>query len=109
MTIPGAVALIGRLSTDPSLLIGAGTVSDAATAQACLDAGARFWSRPGSIRRWLGRAGRRGALPMLGADSDRSAGPTGGRGAWALVHMAGPGVVSYQPIRDTFGAKIRCD
>ncbi len=51
MTIPGAVALIGRLAKDPDLLIGAGTVPDAATVRACLDAGARFvvapWVDPG--------------------------------------------------------------
>jgi 2-dehydro-3-deoxyphosphogluconate aldolase / (4S)-4-hydroxy-2-oxoglutarate aldolase len=51
MTIPGAVALIGRLAKDPDLLIGAGTVPDIATARACLDAGARFvvapWVDPG--------------------------------------------------------------
>jgi 2-dehydro-3-deoxyphosphogluconate aldolase/(4S)-4-hydroxy-2-oxoglutarate aldolase len=46
MTIPGAVALIGRLARDPDLLIGAGTVGDAATAAACLDAGARFIVAP---------------------------------------------------------------
>lgn len=51
MTIPGAVALIGRLAKDPDLLIGAGTVPDTATARTCLDAGARFvvapWVDPG--------------------------------------------------------------
>ncbi len=51
MTIPGAVALIGRLAKDSELLIGAGTVPDAATVRACLDAGARFvvapWVDPG--------------------------------------------------------------
>jgi 2-dehydro-3-deoxyphosphogluconate aldolase/(4S)-4-hydroxy-2-oxoglutarate aldolase len=51
MTIPGAVALIRRLAQHPNLLIGAGTVPDAATAHACLDAGARFivapWVDPG--------------------------------------------------------------
>jgi 2-dehydro-3-deoxyphosphogluconate aldolase/(4S)-4-hydroxy-2-oxoglutarate aldolase len=46
MTIPGAVALIGQLARDPDLLIGAGTVPDAATAAACLDAGARFIVAP---------------------------------------------------------------
>jgi 2-dehydro-3-deoxyphosphogluconate aldolase/(4S)-4-hydroxy-2-oxoglutarate aldolase len=46
MTIPGAVPLIRRLSADTNLLIGAGTVADAATAQACLDAGARFLVAP---------------------------------------------------------------
>jgi 2-dehydro-3-deoxyphosphogluconate aldolase / (4S)-4-hydroxy-2-oxoglutarate aldolase len=46
MTIPDAIALIGRLTKDPDLLIGAGTVPDAATADACLDAGARFLVAP---------------------------------------------------------------
>jgi 2-dehydro-3-deoxyphosphogluconate aldolase/(4S)-4-hydroxy-2-oxoglutarate aldolase len=46
MTVPGAVALIDELSSDPSLLIGAGTVPDATTAQTCLDAGARFIVAP---------------------------------------------------------------
>jgi 2-dehydro-3-deoxyphosphogluconate aldolase/(4S)-4-hydroxy-2-oxoglutarate aldolase len=46
MTIPGAVPLIARLSQDPNLLIGAGTVPDEATARACLDAGARFLVAP---------------------------------------------------------------
>ncbi len=46
MTIPGAVELIRELAADPALLVGAGTVPDAATAQACLDAGARFLVSP---------------------------------------------------------------
>ena len=46
MTIPGAVKLIRDLAADPALLIGAGTVPDAATARACLDAGARFLVSP---------------------------------------------------------------
>jgi 2-dehydro-3-deoxyphosphogluconate aldolase/(4S)-4-hydroxy-2-oxoglutarate aldolase len=46
MTIPDAPALIRDLATDPSLLIGAGTVPDAQTAQACLQAGARFIVAP---------------------------------------------------------------
>jgi 2-dehydro-3-deoxyphosphogluconate aldolase/(4S)-4-hydroxy-2-oxoglutarate aldolase len=67
MTIPGAVALIGRLAGDPELLIGAGTVPDAATAVACLDAGARFIVAP-----WVDPAlsepcRQAGAALMLGA------------------------------------------
>jgi 2-dehydro-3-deoxyphosphogluconate aldolase / (4S)-4-hydroxy-2-oxoglutarate aldolase len=67
MTIPGAVALIGQLARDPGLLIGAGTVPDAATATACLDAGARFIVAP-----WVDPAlsepcRRVGAALMLGA------------------------------------------
>jgi 2-dehydro-3-deoxyphosphogluconate aldolase/(4S)-4-hydroxy-2-oxoglutarate aldolase len=67
MTIPGAVALIADLSKDSDLLIGAGTVPDAATARACLDAGARFLVAP-----WVDPAlsepcRTAGAALMLGA------------------------------------------
>jgi 2-dehydro-3-deoxyphosphogluconate aldolase/(4S)-4-hydroxy-2-oxoglutarate aldolase len=67
MTIPGAIALIARLASETDLLIGAGTVSDAATARACLDAGARFVVAP-----WIDPAlaepcRRAGAALMLGA------------------------------------------
>lgn len=46
MTIPDAPALIRELAADRSLLVGAGTVPDARTADACLDAGARFIVAP---------------------------------------------------------------
>lgn len=46
MTIPDAPALIRELATDPALLIGAGTVPDRASADACLAAGARFIVAP---------------------------------------------------------------
>ncbi len=46
MTIPEAPDLIRTLAADPRLLVGAGTVTDAATAQACLAAGARFIVAP---------------------------------------------------------------
>jgi 2-dehydro-3-deoxyphosphogluconate aldolase/(4S)-4-hydroxy-2-oxoglutarate aldolase len=46
LTTPNAVALIRDLAADPALLVGAGTVPDAAMAQACLDAGARFLVTP---------------------------------------------------------------
>lgn len=67
MTIPDAPALIRDLASDPTLLIGAGTVSDRRTAQACLDAGARFLVAP-----WIDPALAEpcqdaGALLMLGA------------------------------------------
>jgi 2-dehydro-3-deoxyphosphogluconate aldolase/(4S)-4-hydroxy-2-oxoglutarate aldolase len=44
MTVPGAIALIARLaaSLPKDILLGAGTVTDAATARAVIDAGARF-------------------------------------------------------------------
>ncbi len=46
MTIPDAPALIRELAADPGLLVGAGTVSDRATAEHCLRAGARFIVAP---------------------------------------------------------------
>ncbi len=46
LTIPGAVELIRTLAGDPALLVGAGTVPDAAAAAACLAAGARFIVSP---------------------------------------------------------------
>ncbi len=46
MTVPDATALIRELASDPALLIGAGTVPDRATAEACLAAGARFIVAP---------------------------------------------------------------
>jgi len=48
MTVPGAVGLIAQLakSLPPGILLGAGTVIDAATANAVVDAGARFIVSP---------------------------------------------------------------
>jgi 2-dehydro-3-deoxyphosphogluconate aldolase/(4S)-4-hydroxy-2-oxoglutarate aldolase len=46
MTVPDAPALIRDLASDATLLVGAGTVSDAATAAECLQAGARFIVTP---------------------------------------------------------------
>ena len=49
LTIPDAVPLIRELAADPALLVGAGTVPDAAAAHACLDAGAASSFLLGSI------------------------------------------------------------
>jgi 2-dehydro-3-deoxyphosphogluconate aldolase/(4S)-4-hydroxy-2-oxoglutarate aldolase len=48
MTVPGAVALIAELarSLPSGFVLGAGTVTDAATARAVIDAGARFVVSP---------------------------------------------------------------
>jgi len=67
MTIPGAVALIAKLSRDPALLIGAGTVPDAAAARACLDAGARFLVAPWVDPTLSEPCRTAGAALMLGA------------------------------------------
>jgi 2-dehydro-3-deoxyphosphogluconate aldolase/(4S)-4-hydroxy-2-oxoglutarate aldolase len=67
MTIPDAPALIRELAADPSLLIGAGTVPDRATAETCLAAGARFIVAPW-IDASLADASRQAdAVLMLGA------------------------------------------
>jgi 2-dehydro-3-deoxyphosphogluconate aldolase/(4S)-4-hydroxy-2-oxoglutarate aldolase len=99
MTIPGAVAMIGRLARDPDLLIGAGTVPDAATACACLDSGARFvvapWVDPALSR----PCRERDAVLMLGAQT-----PTEVRAALA----AGADVVKVFPAASVGGpAHIR--
>src|ERR1035438_9621362 len=49
MTVPGAIEVIAALTRlmGSDVLIGAGTVLDAATAQKCLDAGAQFLVSPG--------------------------------------------------------------
>jgi 2-dehydro-3-deoxyphosphogluconate aldolase / (4S)-4-hydroxy-2-oxoglutarate aldolase len=67
MTIPDAPALIRTLATDPTLLIGAGTVGDRATAEACLRAGARFVVAPWVDPSLVGPCRDAGAALMLGA------------------------------------------
>lgn len=49
MTVPGAVEVIAELSrtVGKDVLVGAGTVLDAETAQRCIDAGAQFLVSPG--------------------------------------------------------------
>jgi 2-dehydro-3-deoxyphosphogluconate aldolase / (4S)-4-hydroxy-2-oxoglutarate aldolase len=67
MTVPNGVDLIRRLSREPDLLIGAGTVPDAATAQACLEAGARFIVAPWVDPALAAPTKAAGAVLMLGA------------------------------------------
>lgn len=69
MTVPGAIDAIATLSrrTGGKVLIGAGTVLDAATAQECLDAGAQFLVSPGFDAETVKLANRTGTLMMAGA------------------------------------------
>jgi 2-dehydro-3-deoxyphosphogluconate aldolase/(4S)-4-hydroxy-2-oxoglutarate aldolase len=47
MTVPGAIDVIREIARNvPGVIIGAGTVLDAATARECIDAGAQFISNP---------------------------------------------------------------
>src|SRR5271169_6008661 len=50
MTVPNALDVISQLARSlPDMIVGAGTVLDAETAQRCLDAGARFLTSPGLV------------------------------------------------------------
>lgn len=50
MTVPGAVGVIHNLAQRfPDMVVGAGTVLDAETAQACVNAGARFLTSTGLV------------------------------------------------------------
>jgi 2-dehydro-3-deoxyphosphogluconate aldolase/(4S)-4-hydroxy-2-oxoglutarate aldolase len=67
MTIPDAPALIRELAAEPDLLVGAGTVPDAATAERCLAAGARFLVAPWVDPTLVAPCRAAGAALMLGA------------------------------------------
>jgi 2-dehydro-3-deoxyphosphogluconate aldolase/(4S)-4-hydroxy-2-oxoglutarate aldolase len=69
MTVPGAVAAIGELTRvmGNRVLIGAGTVLDADTAQRCLEAGARFLVSPGFDPDTVRLACRENVVMMPGA------------------------------------------
>lgn len=67
MTVPDAPGLIRELAADSSLLIGAGTVPDRATAEACLAAGARFIVAPWVDPTLQAPCRDAGAVLMLGA------------------------------------------
>lgn len=94
MTVPDAIGLIRALAADPALTIGAGTVPDQATAEACLAAGARFLVSPW-VEPAVARAARAaGAASMLGAMT-----PTEVRAALA----AGADVVKLFPASSAGG------
>ena len=95
MTVPEAPALIRALAADPELLVGAGTVPDARTAEACLDAGARFIVAPWVDPTLAEPVQAAGACLMLGALT-----PTEVRAALA----AGADVVKIFPAASAGGA-----
>jgi 2-dehydro-3-deoxyphosphogluconate aldolase/(4S)-4-hydroxy-2-oxoglutarate aldolase len=69
MTVPGAIDVIAALSRSmgSKVLIGAGTVLDAGTAQRCLDAGAQFLVSPGFDNETVKLANSTDTLIMAGA------------------------------------------
>lgn len=94
MTVPEAPALIRALAADPSLLVGAGTVPDAATARACLEAGAKFIVAPWVDPALADPVQEASACLMLGALT-----PTEVRAAL----LAGADVVKIFPASSTGG------
>jgi len=98
MTVPGAVEVIAQLakSVGGEVLIGAGTVLDAETAQRCLDAGAQFLVSPGFDLPTVQLAKRTGILIMAGALT-----PTEVITAW----KAGSDFVKIFPCGTVGGAK----
>lgn len=94
MTIPDAPRLIAELSADSALLVGAGTVPDAATAEACLEAGARFVVAPWVDPSLAAPCRAAGAALLLGAVT-----PTEVRAALA----AGSDVVKIFPASSAGG------
>lgn len=69
MTVPGAIEVIGQLAktAGSDVLVGAGTVLDAKTAQQCLDAGAEFLVSPGFDAQTVEFAREKGILVIPGA------------------------------------------
>jgi 2-dehydro-3-deoxyphosphogluconate aldolase/(4S)-4-hydroxy-2-oxoglutarate aldolase len=95
LTVPDAPALIRTLASDAGLLVGAGTVPDAAAGRACLAAGARFLVAPWVDSSLAAPCREVGALLMLGAMT-----PTEVRAALA----AGADVVKVFPASSAGGA-----
>jgi len=111
LTIPDAVSLIRDLASDPALLVGAGTVPDAAAASACLSAGARFIVAP-----WVDSTLKRPceeaqALLMLGAltPSEVRAALAAGAGAVKIFPAAsGGGPAHIRALRSVFPKQVFC-
>jgi 2-dehydro-3-deoxyphosphogluconate aldolase / (4S)-4-hydroxy-2-oxoglutarate aldolase len=98
MTVPGAVDVIRDLakSAGKEILIGVGTVLNAADAQRCLDAGAQFLVSPGFNEPTVALAVREEVLMMAGALT-----PTEIMEAWS----AGSDFVKVFPCGQVGGAK----
>ncbi|HEY7404957.1 MAG TPA: bifunctional 4-hydroxy-2-oxoglutarate aldolase/2-dehydro-3-deoxy-phosphogluconate aldolase [Candidatus Angelobacter sp.] len=98
MTVPGAIDLIADLArtVGADIVIGAGTVLDAETAQRCVDAGAEFIVSPGFDLETVKLARRLDMLVMAGALT-----PTEVITAW----KAGCDFVKIFPCGNVGGAK----
>jgi 2-dehydro-3-deoxyphosphogluconate aldolase/(4S)-4-hydroxy-2-oxoglutarate aldolase len=66
MTVPCAIDVIAELTRQNGMLVGAGTILDAATARHCIDAGAEFLVSPVLDRATVNLAKDEGKLMMAG-------------------------------------------
>jgi 2-dehydro-3-deoxyphosphogluconate aldolase / (4S)-4-hydroxy-2-oxoglutarate aldolase len=98
MTVPGAIEVIAELARTAGsrMLVGAGTVLNAETAQRCIDAGAEFIVSPGFKADVVSLAKQSGKLMMAGALT-----PTEVIAAWE----AGSDFVKIFPCGTVGGAK----
>jgi 2-dehydro-3-deoxyphosphogluconate aldolase/(4S)-4-hydroxy-2-oxoglutarate aldolase len=98
MTVPGAIDVIAQLAKrmGGEVLIGAGTVLDAETAQRCIDAGAEFVVSPGFDAGTVQRVKQLAKLMLAGALT-----PTEVIAAW----NAGSDLVKIFPCGSVGGAK----
>jgi 2-dehydro-3-deoxyphosphogluconate aldolase/(4S)-4-hydroxy-2-oxoglutarate aldolase len=98
MTVPGAIDVIAQLAKrmGREVLVGAGTVLDAETAQRCIDAGAEFVVSPGFDPGTVQRVKQLGKLMLAGALT-----PTEVIAAW----NAGSDLVKIFPCGNVGGAK----
>src|SRR5580700_4876438 len=97
MTVPGAIAVMGRLAKErPDILIGAGTVLDAETARMCILEGAQFVVSPALKVATIEMCHRYGVAVLPGALT-----PT----EIVTVWEAGADVVKVFPASSLGGAK----
>jgi 2-dehydro-3-deoxyphosphogluconate aldolase / (4S)-4-hydroxy-2-oxoglutarate aldolase len=98
MTVPGAIEVIEQLSKSAGsdILVGAGTVTDADTAERCIEAGAEFLVSPGFDLETVQLAHRLGKLIIAGGLT-----PTEVITAW----KAGSDLVKIFPCGTVGGAK----
>jgi 2-dehydro-3-deoxyphosphogluconate aldolase/(4S)-4-hydroxy-2-oxoglutarate aldolase len=111
LTTPDAVPLIAALAREPGLIVGAGTVPDAAAAAACLAAGAQFLVTPWLDPAVVAAARAAGACAMPGAMTPTEIRACLAAGAdvvklFPASAVGGPGFV--KAVRAVFPAAVFC-
>lgn len=102
---PGALDALRAVAARSDIVVGAGTVVDAATVPALADAGARFVVAPNTDRRVIAAALAAGLEPMPGALSATEVAAAGEAGARMVkLFPAGPlGPAYLRALRGPFG------